>query len=158
MNNYKNIRIILTLIILFYLTSAVALKFYKPTNEIFPLFTWELYAKVPNRINDYTIRIISINDEKLTPPIYYQDSKKYFSKAHSVSAYFAFKKLGEAVRSGKKINIDFERRYIEQIYLSGYKSLEYEIIVRKYNPIAKIKYNKFKAHKLGAVYKSGVYE
>jgi len=158
MTYYNRIRIILTSVILFYSTCALFLHYYEGRNEVFPFFTWELYARVPNRVTDYTIRITALNGKELEKPLYFQQSRKYFSKAHSVSAYFAFKKLGKAIRSGNKKKINYHRKYIEQIYLAGYESLEYDVVSRSYNPLNKIRNNKIKKSKSLKSFSLGVYK
>jgi len=136
MTSYRKIKILIFVTLMSYAMVGVILQlFVSGRNEIFPIFSWALFSKVPNNRIDYNVQITSVNNKKLVLPVYYNNSSKWFSNAKSINAYYVIQKLGYAVTSGDENRIHSVRKYFEPLYMGDVKSVNYKVVQRTFDPL-----------------------
>ena len=141
MAEYRRLKILIIAILISYSFLGVVLQlFISGRNEIFPVFSWALFAKVPNKIDEYSIRIISVNGKPLQKVVSYNNASRWFTKSNSVNAYYTIQTLGRAVSSGNAVKVQEIRKYFEPLYLGDVKTVKYDLIKRSFNPLIFKKY------------------
>lgn len=108
--------------------------------EVYPLSMWSMFYRVHNRMDDYGVRILSIDGKNLRNPRYFEHAK--LSKSHSISAYHAIQKLGRATEGGDESRVASARRTVERAYL-GQRRITYELVSRKWDPYERFMNNEF---------------
>lgn len=140
MVDYKNHKIcLLSVISIFCFISVIleSVSWYKNqnyANSLFPIFTWSLFNKIPNKFDDYGLLIMSIDNQKLGRQTYFEQMSDIFADAESKNAYFAIQKLGKALNKNNTKKFVKLRKLIETNYLKDVKYLEYKIVVRTHKP------------------------
>ena len=107
--------------------------------ELFPIFSWFLFSRTPNRAVNFTIIIYTHNGRELTPPISFHKAPKSIADSESINANSVIKKLGNSVLQGSESQIIKNRKILERNYMYG--NIEYALIKETYDPIQKWKYN-----------------
>lgn len=95
-----------------------------------------VFSRVPAIVqSDYTLRIISINEQKLTPPILLRDAYgKYLSSSTAMSHYnYAIRGLASSIQSQKLGEARRFRSILETSFLNN--SAVYELVGIEYNTI-----------------------
>lgn len=140
MKYYIKLKIFIVLIVIAYVTIGVSLEFsIMNSKEIFPIFSWSLYSKIPNTVEIFSLKITQLNGKKLNTPLFFEDSHSLFHDANSVQAYQTIQDLGWSINRGDIDRGNEIRRYLEEIYLGGYKNIKYELVKRSFNPLNRLK-------------------
>lgn len=146
MKAYRNLKVFIASFLVFYAGLGVfARVVLGPPGEIFPVFTWCLFCRVPNEVHDYALRILAVGSEKLEPTPYFQDAGQWFQKSGSIDAYYSIQEFGAAVLTGNRDRIEEVRRFLEPLYLEGLHAVRYEVVERSFNPMDRWKYGTFKS-------------
>jgi len=128
--------------------------FIRGTNEIFPIYSWSLFSRIPNNVHDFGLRILTVGDVKLNPTLYFQEADQWLPKASSITAYVNIQKLGKAILSEDAARVEDIRRVFEPLYLGGVGSVHYEVVRRSYNPLDRWKHRRFKSVRSLAFFES----
>lgn len=123
--------------------------------EIFPVFSWTLFTHIPNRVQDYGLRITALGDQEFHPPLAFEKAGKWFKAAGSSAAYKSIQKLGAAITDEDSANIEKWRELIEHIYFGGNSQVGYEIVWRSFNPMEKWRDGRHQSLKRIAVFETG---
>jgi hypothetical protein len=91
-------------------------------------------------MDDYGVRILRIDGNKLDRPRYFEQTK--LPKSRNVSAYHAVQKLGRASVGGREPRIERARKTVEGAYF-GKRLITYELVSRKWNPYERFTTGKF---------------
>lgn len=112
----------------------------KKSNEIFPIFSWFLFAEVPQKNHvRYTLRIYQADDRVLPQPLLFSESEA-FTNPKSVSANKLIQDLGKAVVSQKSSEITRIRQLLEENQI--HRIQRYELIKMTYDPVERFKTGK----------------
>jgi len=124
------------------------------TKEIFPLYSWSLFQRIPNTISDYAIRVLRVGSEEMQPPPYFEDSRYWFDKNSSSLGYFNIQKLGTAISRGDSDRAARIRRFLERRYFGGVGRVRYEVVRRSFDPVKRWRYGRFKSTQRVAVFET----
>jgi hypothetical protein len=116
--------------------------------EIFPFASWSLFTLVPNERNDYSIRLLRVNGQALSPARYYEDCGKIFPSASGNASWMALQELGRAQVRGDAIGVAEVRRYFEPLHLSGAGAVEYELVSRRWDPMERWRHGLFREQRV----------
>jgi hypothetical protein len=141
---YRHLKLFIASFLILYAVLGAFAHFIFRT-ELYPIFTWCLYCRIPNELQDYDLRILTVNGEKLVLAPYFQEASQWFQEANSRSAYRSIQKLGLAVEVGDTEMIKEVRRFFEPLYLGRANVVYYEIVKRSFNPMERWKYGSFKS-------------
>jgi hypothetical protein len=65
-----------------------------PTREVFPFYSWFLFALVPQGEPHYELILYEVNGQSLDPPRRYQEAESWVSSPHSVTVYKLTQQIG----------------------------------------------------------------
>jgi hypothetical protein len=129
----KNINSNLTIgIVIFYGVMAIGLRYTPKEPELFPFFSWRLFAGVPNTKIEYGVEIIKFNGQVLDKPVIFSEAN-FLESSKSVSA----RKLIQEFANSYSTNKDYQKykSLLESVYLG--KTEEYRLVKQTYNPVEK---------------------
>ena len=100
--------------------------------ERFPIFTWDLFSKVPPQIKvDYGIRITGVDGRDLYFPRYFEAADGLVASPRSIDASMLTQTIGRAERRGDQERADAELRRFEARFFAGLDSADYELVERR---------------------------
>lgn len=105
-------------------------------HEIYPFFSWFLFANIPNPSEEtFTVTIHSIGDEIYDPPLAFSESRPWFEKIRqSPTEYtYAMREFGRSVYAGRMQLAKEHRASFEEMFVGA--SARYELFVVSYDPI-----------------------
>ena len=99
-------------------TSIVLLGSIRVTQrEIFPFFSWALFAEVPERVEQVAIMITHVDGEPLIQPIRFQEALSVVTNPHSIAAYYSMQELARSwsanTRDFDDRRLRFERQFLK---------------------------------------------
>jgi hypothetical protein len=106
--------------------------------ELFPVFAWTLFCRVPNEIREYAVRILEIDGQELAPVRRFQESAHRFPQAHSIEAFWTIKAMGEAAERGDDRLLETKRAFFEVAFLGRGSRVRYELVVETYDPLDRV--------------------
>ncbi len=104
-----------------------------PHQEVFPCYSWFLFALVPGRESQYAVRLQEVPGQKLAEPVLFQDADNLVDEPHSVMVRNLVQQFGTAVEKGRMDEQVRLRRVMEKDYLPT--PCRYEVVVLTYEPL-----------------------
>ena len=123
-----------------------------PRREIFPLYSWFLFALVPGQESQYAVRLQEVSGRKLAEPVLYQDADNLVADPHSVTVRELVQQFGLAVEKGRVREQLRIRRMMEKDHLPS--SCRYELVIVTYDPLIRWRTGRYDVRPL-AQYASG---
>lgn len=111
--------------------------------EIYPIFSWDLFSYVPNEVADFGLRITRTGDTVLDFPIYFEAATGLVPDAQSIVAYTNIQALGVAIMAGQSVELAAAAHRVESLHLYTLMPVEYEIVRRRYSPLARWREGEF---------------
>jgi hypothetical protein len=118
-----------------------------PRQEVFPCYSWFLFALVPGRETQYAIRLKEVRGQKLAEPVLFQDADNFVDEPHSVVVRDLVQQFGVAVERGRMDEQVRLRRAIEKNYLPI--PCRYELVVLTFEPLTRWRTGRYDARSLG---------
>ena len=143
--NYQNsqssslahLRNILALLLGFYFLIGIALGFSGKRQEIFPIFSWFLFDKVPNTVTRYNIMIHQYQGKDFNPAITLSQGSSFIVGNQEIKARVLIQQLGKAHARGDKNEFSRLRNILETNFFK--ETTKYELILETYQPIQRWK-------------------
>jgi len=121
MSSYKALRSFVGWFLLLYFLGGVAAsrvpRRILPHGEVFPVFSWFLFAKVPQHAERFGLRIHQSEGIDLDPPLFFEEAIGIVHHPHDVTAQRIIQRLGKAEQRGKQAAVQRMRALLEEIYL-----------------------------------------
>ena len=124
-----------------------------PRGEVFPLYSWFLFALVPGHESPYALRLQEVRGQKLDKPVLFQEAGDLVAEPHSVIARDLVQRLGAAVEKGRTDEQSRLRRVMEQNYLPT--PCRYELVVMTYEPLTRWRTGQYEIRSLGEFVSTG---
>jgi len=124
-----------------------------PRQEVFPCYSWFLFALVPGRESPYAVRLLEVRGQKLAEPVLFQDAEDFVAEPHNVMAHEIVQQLGMAVEKGTMDEQVRLRRVMEKDFLPV--PCRYELVVLTYEPLTRWRTGRYDVRSL-AEYSSTV--
>lgn len=107
-----------------------------PKYEFYPLFSWFLFSKVPDPIQEeYTIAIKSFEGNEIESPVFFENAADFFSEEKGTPSFYqqTIQELGRKIELNEQDSISNFRKILE----GGFKSypVSYDVIFLKYHVI-----------------------
>ncbi|TSC63361.1 MAG: hypothetical protein Athens041674_189 [Parcubacteria group bacterium Athens0416_74] len=105
-------------------------------SEIYPFFSWFLFAYIPNPSEDtFTVAFHAVGDEVYDPALTFSESRPLFDKIHqSPTEYiYAIQEFGRSVSTGRTDLAEQYRASFERMF-SG-QAARYELFLVSYDPV-----------------------
>jgi hypothetical protein len=118
-----------------------------PRQEVFPCYSWFLFALVPGRESQYAIRFQEVRGQKLAEPVLFQDAEDFVDEPHNAMAHELIQQFGAAVETGRTDEQLRLRRVMEKDYLPT--PCRYELVVLTYEPLTRWRTGAYEARSLG---------
>jgi len=106
-----------------------------PRWEVFPLYSWFLFALVPGQESRYALRLQEVRGQKLAGPVLYQEAESFVADPHNVTVRELVQQFGLAVEKGRVQEQLRIRRMMEKDRLPP--SCRYEPVIITYDPLAR---------------------
>jgi len=108
-------------------------------HEMFPVFNWQLFSKVPPAVNtSYGIRVLEVDGEAVDPPRYFEESKDIFPHAKSPEAATLIRAFGGHLEAGRMPEVAFVREVLESRYFEPHTSVRYQVVRRRYHVLERV--------------------
>jgi protoporphyrinogen oxidase len=106
------------------------------TKELYPFFSWFLFAYIPNPSADYTIELISFDKETYPNPLPFKEMRFIFKEIKSGSSEYThiIRLLGSAVIRHDEEAVKMFRQKLEKIFLDS--PATYEIFTTYTDPVS----------------------
>lgn len=131
---YRNCRAWVTLFLAGYFVLGLA-TLAVPGGEVFPCYSWFLFALVPGRETQYAVRLLEVRGQKLPEPLLFQDAEGLVAEPHSVVVRDLARQFGMALEEGRLDEQARLRRALEKNYLPT--PCRYELVVMTYGPLTR---------------------
>jgi hypothetical protein len=109
--------------------------------EIFPFYSWFLFAVVPNAKTTYQVFFHRIGDREMVPPRAFTQASGLIGNARSIVAHRVIQRLGAACAAGDEEEVARQRRLLEGSLPAG---TQYEVMAVQSDPVAE-----WREHKTG---------
>ncbi|HWF17705.1 MAG TPA: hypothetical protein VG754_00470 [Verrucomicrobiae bacterium] len=139
MREYRRIRKIISWFLAAYFAGGL-LTLMRPEMEVFPVYSWFLFALVPQSGPQYGLLLHNVNGRSIEPPRLYQEAGDWISTSHSVTAFKLTQELGAAVEKNLPEKLR-DRELLEKNWLPPRTS--YELIKLNADPITRWKTGKY---------------
>jgi hypothetical protein len=117
-----------------------------PRREVFPLYSWFLFALVPGRESQYALRLQEVSGQKLAEPLLYQDAESLVADPHSVTVRELVQQFGLAVENGRAREQFRIRRIMEKDHLPS--PCRYEVVIITYDPLDRWRTGRYEVRSL----------
>ena len=109
--------------------------------EFFPFFNWSLFTFGQMQRADIVLLVRSIDGQKLPQPAQFYDLKHIFpaARAKDSSLMKLLDRWRAATLNGEHSTADEIRAVVEDTFMTGAASVEYELVVIGYDPLRRIK-------------------
>ncbi len=132
MKRYRILQRGLFWLLALYFAAGLSMKQVVGRGEIYPVFSWALFAKVPNERTVFALRIFAYDGAPLESDFFYEEAEGIVPEPHSIAAQHAIRRLGAAATRGTKEEEAEARRLLERLYLKT--DMRYEIVRVRYEP------------------------
>ncbi|MCK5448951.1 MAG: hypothetical protein KAJ43_12450 [Gemmatimonadetes bacterium] len=135
MRRYRGLQLGLSLSLALYFVAGMGMKYVVGRSEVYPVFSWALFGKVPNEQTQFALRILAYDGSPLDDGLLFEQAEGIVAEPHSIAAQHAIRRLGTAATRGTKEEEAEARHLLEQIYLKP--GLRYEIVRVRYEPLSR---------------------
>jgi hypothetical protein len=118
-----------------------------PRQEVFPVYSWFLFALVPGRETQYAVRLEEVRGQKLAVPLLFQDAEDLVAEPHNVMMRDLVQQFGAAAEKGQTDEQASLRRVMEKNYLPA--PCRYELIIMTYEPLTRWRTGRYDARSIG---------
>jgi hypothetical protein len=108
-----------------------------PGNELFPFYSWSMFAKVPSERNSFAVFIHEVGGQPVTPAKEFQEAGGMVNSPKSVVAHQVIQKLGLAYAVGGRAELADAKSRFEKNYLSI--GTRYALVRMNYDPLTRWK-------------------
>lgn len=107
-----------------------------PEQEVLPVYSWFLFALVPQSGLQYGLLLHRVNGRAVEPPRLYQEADGFVGAPHSVTVYKLAQQLGAAVERSSPEQ-DRYREVLEKNWLPP--ATRYDVVKLSADPVARWK-------------------
>jgi hypothetical protein len=140
---YRRTNLALVALGVVYVSIAVERERVMGREEIYPFAAWSLFSMVHNECRDYSVRVLEVNGTKLERPIYFEDAVGYFPSATHNGARMCIQRLGAAIEQKNALAAERERAELEGMHLHARRSVGYDLVKRRYDPLVRFREGTF---------------
>lgn len=119
----------------YFVAGTASQKLLPGIDEVFPLFGWSLFSKVPNTGNRYTVVISRQDGSAVEPPVLFLEAPESIVRGNRYIASKLIERIGRAEDEGDRPRANHLRGVFEANYLRG--EVRYELIHETYDLLEK---------------------
>ncbi|MEM9400047.1 MAG: hypothetical protein AAF984_07535 [Verrucomicrobiota bacterium] len=132
MRHYRFRRKVFTIVLIAYFLGGI-LFLATPKKEIFPIFSWFLFALTPNPDAEFNIRIIEYEGKAITPARLYNEAGDQVKSANSIKVPVLADAMGKAIEKHDLQAFERARKVFENTFLIHPST--YELVEITYDPM-----------------------
>jgi len=144
MREYRRTRRGIALFLALYFAGGL-LTLLRPEEEVFPVYSWFLFALVPGAGEQYGLLLEEVNGQPVEPPRLYQEAAGLVRSPHSVIAHKLIQRFGAAVESRDPVQSG-ARELLEKNWLP--LQARYAVVKLNADPIARWKNGRYEVQPL----------
>jgi hypothetical protein len=103
-----------------------------PHRELYPFYSWSLFALVPNMEHRYTARIYEANGEIMEPPTLFEEARRNVRQPHSAAVLQLFTRLARAHEAGQEAEVERLLRLVDDHIP---RPARFELVRLTYQPV-----------------------
>ena len=132
----KRAIIVLSLLVYFVIGITAKLSSTESLREPYPVFSWYLFADVPNTADRFTIQIRSIGTTRYDPPLQFSQTEAIFRRIGQPPTQFGptITLLGDALVQNDRAAIRTYEARLEDMF--GAEPAVYDVLQVRYDPLA----------------------
>ena len=124
-----------------------------PRGEVFPCYSWFLFALVPGRESSYALRLLEVRGQKLAEPVLFQEAEGYVENPHDVTVRELAQQLGAATEHGRMDEQGRVRQILEKNRLPS--PCRYELVSMTYDPLVRWRTGRYEIRSLAQFTSAG---
>ena len=124
-----------------------------PGEEVFPCYSWFLFALVPGRESSYALRLLEVRGQKLAKPVLFQEADGLVASPHDVTVRDLVQDFGSAVEGGRTEEQQRIREILEKNRLPN--PCRYELVVVTYDALARWRTGRYEVRSVAEFTSSG---
>jgi len=105
--------------------------------EVFPMFSWILFWRVPNHVTRYSLQILRVDGRDLPTPRRFGTAGIAIANPHSSKANKLIEKMAMLVKSGDRDSLPATRRFFERAYFASRRSVRYRLVESTFDPLVR---------------------
>lgn len=144
MREYRRTRKGITLFLALYFAGGM-LALLRPDQEIFPVYSWFLFALVPDGRTQYGLLLEEVDGQPLDPPRLYQEAVGLVYSPHSITAHKLTQRLGAALERNDSA-ASRQRELLEKNWLP--QQVRYSVVKLNADPILRWKNGRYEMQSL----------
>ena len=110
-------------LVLAYIVAIPVNKLVFEKKEIFPVFNWSLFSKMPDRENkDIVLLVREVDGLRLTPPVDLMFSAKLNKTPNDITLYYVIRGLGDAVLKEQHDREQIKNDLIVRNFMKGFQA------------------------------------
>jgi hypothetical protein len=145
-----------------YCTVGIASKSYfilahrPPTTELYPFFSWYLFADIPQTHTEYRIEVLSLGERTYEPPLPFSDTAFLFARIGRAPTEYTpiIQALGTAITAGDEPRVGELRGQLETMF-SGTPA-RYSVVRVVYDPLIYWKSGAYITHETMGTFDAGL--
>lgn len=103
--------------------------------EVFPFFNWSLFSTPPKVVEDWSVKITSVNGRRLEEPRWIEYLPQQFSE-YGISQSKQLLEWGQRLDRGDAAGADRQRQLFENLF-ANLNSVEYTLYKRRARPLVR---------------------
>lgn len=139
MREYRRIRKFISWFLAAYFAGGL-LTLLHPEMEVFPVYSWFLFALVPQSGPQFGLLLHQVDGRQVEPPRLYQDTGDLISTAHSVTVFKLTQELGSAMEKNSADKTRY-RELLEKNWLPPKSN--YELVKLNADPVSRWETGKY---------------
>lgn len=139
MREYRRIRKLISWFLAAYFAGGL-LTLLHPEMEVFPVYSWFLFALVPQSGPQFGLLLHRVNSQDVEPPRLYQETGDLISTSHSVTVFKLTQQLGAALEGNSPDKTRY-RELLEKNWLPPHSA--YELVKLNADPVTRWKTGKY---------------
>lgn len=134
--SYHRLKFLMAAALACYGLVAVCGDWFSVRKEYFPVFSWSLFSKVPERRFTFELYIHRVGDNVFSEPVIFYELGEHFPSARRRKPEIskAMKNLGRALKDDLA-SLETRRAVFEGLLLKHQKSVDYEIVRVVFRPL-----------------------
>lgn len=147
MREYRRTRNGIALFLALYFAGGM-LALLRPDQEVFPVYSWFLFARVPNERWQYGLLLEEVGGHELESARLYHDAVGAVYAPHSVTVHKLTQRLGAALERNDSEEVARARELLEKNWLP--RPARYSVVKLNADPIARWKSGRYEMQPLAS--------
>lgn len=124
---FNRIKKLIFLILFVFFTAGILVNLH-PKNEVYPLFSWDLFSKVPNNETSYFLRITNFRGKEKDVILIGPKVEEYINIEYLYDYYWLVQRLGRNIEEGEGKDV---KQKVDELFKGP---ASYDLVKIEYDP------------------------